>query len=1470
MAAAFIFSLQLKPVQTYIAKKAARYLSDELHTTIEIKSLYIKPFKSLVLEGLYVQDLDKDTLLYSPEFAVDLNVFNIKQKRIGISSLQLDSGKFYLKSYKQGGTNLQFIVDYFTPKSPAPKVKKKPFNITIDKVVLNHISFKYRNFNRNNALQRINFDDLDLNNLSTTIQNVDTKNHLFKARINQLQFKEKSGFTLNNLSTDAIIDTNKMEFKNLLLETPRSSLSNYLLLKYSKFSDFKQFTSKVYVKLNLKRSKLHSKDISFFADATRKMNLDIRLDGTVSGYLRDIKARNFSARAGQATYLKGNFDIKGLPAINQTRMDLRFEQLHSNKKDVEFLARAITGKSQKIPPIAEKFGNISFKGNFKGLVKDFSARGELKTALGRVYSDLNMNLQGTPTYSGIVKAYDFNLRELLDRKDLGRATLSAQIKGRGFSFKDLNEEIKAEAAYVDFRGYRYSNISINGSFHESIFLGQVDIKDRNIHLDFDGSINIRKQTPEYNFVASLKNTRLHKLGFTKDTIQLDADLRTNFTGNNLNNIQGHFEINRIRLSRPENSIVVDSVYLTASGVGTSRSLTIKSDILDASLLGNYDLATLPSYFKSVVNQYLPSLKLKTVPFGAQDFEFSLKVKYFEPIALFLLPELKVPEGAVFNGRFISAENTATLNGSSPLIEFKKIRINNLIIDESTSPSALNLFLTADRVDITDKLYIQNINIANILQNDSLSLNVKLSDKDATNQLDLNGLVEFATDTAARLSVLPSDVVINHEIWRIQEQVKFKFDQGKVFIENFELFRDNQLLTLDGVISPDPKDILYANFKQFKLATFNPVTSSAGISLSGELNGALAISSITKKTKMESDIKIDSLTMNNTTIGDVMLTANLDNETKLVDVEMNILKQGIETLFASGTYNANSVSNKLDIDLVMNNGEVIIFQPFIKNLVSNLSGNVSAQLKLTGTPLNPKINGGASLINTGLTINYLKTPYRINDDVTVDNSVIKLNDLELTDIYGNKATASGSVDMTNPKVPEIDVTLRATRFLALNTTAKDNPVYYGTAFGTGTFRFRGPTNNMRIDINAKTEEGTVFNIPLNASERIGNSNFITFVAKDSSITPTRLPTFSGLVMNFDLKVDEASQVNIITDLGKLNGRGTAEQLSLKITSAGDFEMRGDYLISSGKFVFTAQDYINKEFDISQGGSIRWTGDPADAQINLKAVYGVRTSLRDLYIAAGRNAEQQSIQQVEAIINLSGKLTQPDIVFDINFPADTYIKDDLQNYFSNQDNKNTQAISLIVRRTFTANTGLSSAATQTITSAGSELIFNQLNSIIAQSLNLKTVDINFRSLNDFGLSGRFFNNRLILTGGLSDRRVTGNDLNDFNVLGGNAIARDIEASYLIKKDGSLTARVSNKLNNRSVLTLAQNQEDYVNAIGLVYRKDFDTFGEFLRALINRQRRHERRRSDDPPLSPGIPTTTPTPTAPTPPPPNRESGR
>ena len=1120
-------------------------------------------------------------------------------------------------------------------------------------------------------------------------------------------------------------------------------------------------------------------------------------------------------------------------------MDLDFDQIATNKKDADEIVYRLTGLKGQIPAEVQKFGNVNFKGQFIGFPRDFIAYGEFKTALGRIISDVNMKILKSPVYSGSIKAFDFNLGELLNDKNVGRTSAALTIKGAGFTQSTLKEELSGTISYIDFKGYRYRNAKVDGTFNKNLFAGKIRVNDANLKLDFDGNVDLNPKLPQFNFIASVESANLRQLGFTKDTIRIDAKFTTNFTGNSLDNIQGNLALRSIQLTDPRDSWTVDSVELSAQGIGRDRLLSIQSDILDASIRGEYDLNTLPSYFKTVVKKYIPSLNTAIVKPAPQNFDFNLRLKKFEPLTLFI-PDLQIPEGAIINGKFASSQNTATLNAFSKVLIYKGVKINNLILDQTTGAKALNVFITSDRIDIADSLYIKNVNIANILHNDSLNLNVKLSDKDATNQLDLNSLIYFAKDSAAMFSILPSDVIINHETWKIQEQVKIGFGKGKTTISDFALSRANQIITVDGTISPNPEDILNINFHQFKLTTLNPLTKGAGVTLKGELNGDINLASLSKSIRVESAMAIDSLAMNDTEIGRMNLKADYDNETKLINVAAEILKKNVKTLNVEGTYNAQVEDNNLDMTVKMDESPLIIFQPFIKQLVSNVSGTVSADLRVTGSALSPKINGKLALNDVGVTVNYLKTHYTIADQVTVENSVIKLDNLVIKDIKKHEAIANGTVDMNNPNNPDINATIVARNFMALNTRSKDNADYYGVAYGTGTFRFRGPTDNMRIDIDAKTEEGTIFNIPLNSSETISDNEYITFVSKDTTGAPKKINTFQGLVMNLNLAVDQNSIVNIITDLGRLSGRGETESLNLKITSEGDFFMFGTYNINDGRFEFTAQEFINKVFELDRGGTIRWTGDPAEAIIDLKAVYEVRTSLQPLYVAAGREHTDERVLS-QAIMNLRGNLLSPDISFDLNFPTNPDVKDQLQGFLSDVNNKNQQTLSLIVRRSFSPNTGLNlNTASSTLTSAGTEFVFNNLNNLIAQSLNLSAVDVNIRSLNEASASVKLLNERLIITYGITDRR---SELYDYSVIAGKNIATDVEAQYYIKKDGSLMLRASNRLNNRSFLEQLSSNEQYINAIGLVYRQDFDNFNELLRILIGQKRREERNNQKQP---------------------------
>jgi hypothetical protein len=153
--------------------------------------------------------------------------------------------------------------------------------------------------------------------------------------------------------------------------------------------------------------------------------------------------------------------------------------------------------------------------------------------------------------------------------------------------------------------------------------------------------------------------------------------------------------------------------------------------------------------------------------------------------------------------------------------------------------------------------------------------------------------------------------------------------------------------------------------------------------------------------------------------------------------------------------------------------------------------------------------------------------------------------------------------------------------------------------------------------------------------------------------------------------------------------------------------------------------------------------------------------------------------------------------------------------------------------------------------SEFAFNKLNTFISQS-NIKNFDLTLRSFNDASATFSLLNNRLVLNGSLFTNTGSSNLFNNnsstlFNS-SFNTLTKDFEAQYLISKNGNLTAKYSYRVLNTTTLnTINQLSAQYVNGIGLVYQKDFDTFGEFFRNFFGGNKRKKS------PLTPNSTTDT-----------------
>lgn len=1425
---AAIFALRYPAVQTYVTKKAAAYLSKQLQTEIRIEKVYLKPFRSLQIEGVSVNDRAGKKILDAKNITATFSLAKLFQQEIEIRKLTLEDTYVNYELYADS-TNISFLIDYFTTPKDTTSTTNARIRFNLKQVVLKNNQFKLLDHRRHTHHEGVNFNDLDLYALSGEFDDITISEKEAKANITYLTFQEKSGLHLRELSAKAYVSTTRMEFQDLYVRTNRSKVGNYLQFSYRSFADFEDFIEKVDLKGQLQDAFVDSRDIQFFAPQMAQVKFIAAISkADVSGRVADLHAQDVSLTTGAHTHLSGDLSMRGLPDIQHTTFDFKLASLRSSAKDLEELVPALANLANfRLPEQLHKLGTVSYKGKFQGRYYDFNIDGNASTAMGDLSTKSNVVIQPSLQYRGLMNSKSFELGKLLNSKAIKQTAFHIEYDGKGSSLTSLQLNAKGQISNFSFKDYRYKTAYFSGDIENRLLTVTGNIEDIHAMLSFEGNIDWNQPLPIYTLSSAIETLDLKRLNlFSKDSIVLkQSNLQASLQGSSLNSLNGHIYADEIQFQSSRGTFAMDYLDFTSEGDELSKLLVLKSDVVDGQLSGQIDLNTIASYFRSLAMRYAPAINIEASPYNPQNFDLQVDIKSFDPISALFDPNLRLEDGAHLTAKFSSDDYTANFKAFSPTVSYKGLKISNLSLTEQADDRAFTLLVDADRFSFSDSAYVEHIHIQNTLANDSLTFQIALSESSRANYLNLNGNIHFAHNKPAYIRFDKSEIVLDKEKWQINEDADLRVSKGKFYLKNLLLKRDRQEVSLNGILSNEDDDLEIA-FREFSLSSLSGITKPLGIQLQGNLNGDVHLHSVFRKPTLSTHISTTPIIFNNLPIGTLQVNADFDPAHGLIQLNSKLVDIDGRGVDLTGTYDVQSSTEALQLRGKVKDLDLGILQPFVRTLVSDLYGKVSGDVHIGGTLRNPIINGSADIRDASFLVNYLNTTYVLsNQQSLIQDNRIHLNNLRFSDAKNSRATAKGFIDLSTLSDPTLDIEATADNFQILNTGRKDNEVFFGTAYASGIFRFKGPTSGINIDINARSNPNTVITIPFNSSLKVSDNDFFYFTNTDSTSEDKALSKrlFQGLTMNMDLNLTRDAEINLENNIGSLKGVGTGN-ISLRISNLGDFEMFGDYHVLAGKFHFTAQDFFNKFFDLKEGGTIRWAGNPAEATINLSATYQQRTSVAPLYNAAGRTENNDRIL-AQADMILKGTLSQPEVSFDLNFPQDPYVKDELQGYLSDGNNVNQQAISLIVRRSFTpaSTQEFGREVNNTLLSAGTEIAFNQLNSIISQSLNMNFLDLNIRSFNDASASLRFFDDRLILTGGVSDRSRS--QLNDLTLFS-DQVATDAEVTFRLRQDGNLVLRAYNRLNTRNFLFTPYS--DYISAMGLVYRQEFNSFSEFWRKL------------------------------------------
>ena len=308
-----------------------------------------------------------------------------------------------------------------------------------------------------------------------------------------------------------------------------------------------------------------------------------------------------------------------------------------------------------------------------------------------------------------------------------------------------------------------------------------------------------------------------------------------------------------------------------------------------------------------------------------------------------------------------------------------------------------------------------------------------------------------------------------------------------------------------------------------------------------------------------------------------------------------------------------------------------------------------------------------------------------------------------------------------------------------------------------------------------------------------------------------------------------------DIIRANGSG---DLKLEINpSQKTFNMFGQYGIENGDYLFTLQGVINKRFKIGQGSTITWNGDLTDALMDINAIYSLRTTLSSL----SPDSEDEVFKrrtQVDCHINLTGKLMEPTIGFDIKVPlAETHesINAVFQDAINTEERLSRQFLSLLVVNSFTSDVQLNNMGgfgQQGFATTAGEMISNQMSNWLSQISN--TIDIGFNWKPGDEISSDEI--ELAFSTQLFNDRVTINSNVDYGNQNVNApLAGDFSVDVKILPSGKLRAKAFVRSNDD--ILMGEHQGDLTIGVGFMYREEFNTFAGLWRKYVNFFRRRSK---------------------------------
>ncbi|MCX2680852.1 translocation/assembly module TamB [Galbibacter sp. EGI 63066] len=1425
--------LSLPFVQTSLANRATNYLNETFGTHITIDRLHFMPFLGDVnVNGVYVEDYKKDTLIYIDKLNTSiLSLSNIAKGDLEFGRINVDNLLLNMKTYKgETDTNFNIFIDKLDSGEQNPE---KTFLMTSS-----HISVKnseYRLIDENKEAPVI----LGLENLHIEADDFSVVGPKVNIGVDELDFTTKKGVIVKRLQTDYSYDKNEMRLDNLSIETQESLIKGDLSFNYQ-VEDFQDFLNKVKLSGQFVESTVALDEVNLYFNEFGRGRM-VELSTQINGVLNKLELKSLDMTS-ENTHIDGNFVFNNMFEKDKNfSIDGNIRNVSSNYYQLTSLLPDILGNA--LPSSFSRLGQLNVNGRVRITEESVYAKVDMSSDIGKGYSDLtltNIDNIDNASYKGFLSLQDFDLGTFIENEQLGKTTLDVDVDGKGFDQESLNTEVIGKIITVEYNSYEYKGVNVSGILKDQLFDGTVTSRDENFDVDFKGLADLSGVTNEFKFVASVNRMDLNKLNFVeRDSVSVfKGNIMADMVGNNMYDLEGEAYFRKTNYTNQNDSYYFEDFSISSVYQGEERIIKVNSpDIITGELSGKFNIKELGNLVKNSVGSIYTNYNPVEISEG-QYVDFNFKI--YNKIVDVFFPEIEFGSNTFIKGSMAADEGDFKLEFNSPMINANGNIFDNIQIQVDNKNPLYNTYVEVNSIE-SDIYDVTDFNLINTKINDTLFFRTEFKGGEEFNDIyNLNFYHTFNDKQESIIGLKRSELGFKGRDWIINEnndtdnKVSFNKTLDTINIRQVVMNYEEEQIRLEGTLIDSTYKDIDLEFEKVTLSQIMPDIDS--LKLDGVVDGYFNILQRNKNYTPSSNVKISDFKVNDFELGNLFLSIIGNDNLSQFGVNAKIVNENSrDALNIYGDIFSSEKDTRLDLTANLESLNLRPFSPLGGEVISNMRGLASGKFKITGAVENPEMNGSLQLVDAGMKVPYLNVDMDFDKvaNVNLEGRSFKFDNITLVDTrYRTNATLNGSITYDHFKDWYLDLYLDTggDRFLVLNTGPDEDALYYGTGFISGDAQIYGLTNEMiNIDVNARTERGTTFIIPVSDVTEIGDTSFIHFIEKDESgegAGQRELADVQGIEMQFDLDVTPQAEIEIVIDpqtRSTLRGTG-AGNLLIEINTNGKFRMYGDFITYTGDYNFKYGGFINKRFIVQPGGTINWEGDPLDADVNISAKYSLYANPAVLL----DNAQITRKIETDVYINLQGQLMQPTLDYEIKFPStNAVINAELQYRLDDNAKRELQTFSLLSQGVFLNELNISqTAVTGNLVQTASSLFNQVLNAGdgkfdvgVSYEIGERNPELDYATEDRLGVTvSTQINDRILINGkvGVPVGGVTE-----------TVVAGDVEVQILLNEEGSLTARIFNRENE--IQQFFAQQQGYTQGVGLSYQVEFNTFRELMKKIF-----------------------------------------